>query len=59
MDAMAKKRRGAAEDERLGSVGEDGEGEEERRDEAGSRWLWRWRRLESISNVKVSISSTL
>lgn len=51
-----KKRRGATEDEvrrEVGEAVEEGRPEEElvseKREEVGSRWLRRWRRLESIS----------
>lgn len=48
---MVKKRRGAAEVEVRREEGEDGEvvGVVERREVVGSRWFWRWRRLDSIN----------
>lgn len=66
-DARVRKRRGAAEEEEeRGEAGEeeaaaaeeDEEEEEERSEVAGSRWVCRWRRFESINISESSMSST-
>lgn len=68
-EAMVKKRRGAAEeavsreDGEVVDVGREAEevapASEEKREEVGSKWFWRWSRFDNITRNDSSISLSL